>query len=267
MRIRGKGMGKRILIGSIIAIAIIVLSSFSSVVGKVSSDEELVDVTIYEYKPDGTIEKSIVKMSHQKENELKIEIQETEDLEGQLLVYKKYDLIPQEITSEQLRLGMEEKAKRIGLDKDKLVRSSIDGTIKQRRGGFGNFFNGMNLYCEVHATLLFSLHLILGSSLFTIPLNSLVIYRLRELDIPVEYIPGFDIVNMCFSINGGSFSVKNGQLPDYHNILYFIRFLMIGFVGYILCLLPPLPIFSGISEISGYTACIFYGGNEFPPFP
>jgi len=55
MRIRGKGMGKRILIGSIIAIAIIVLSSFSSVVGKVSSDEELVDVTIYEYKPDGTI--------------------------------------------------------------------------------------------------------------------------------------------------------------------------------------------------------------------
>ena len=35
-------MNKKILIGSIIAVAIIVLSSFSSVVGKVSIDEEFI---------------------------------------------------------------------------------------------------------------------------------------------------------------------------------------------------------------------------------
>lgn len=41
-----KNMKKRIFIGSIIAIAIIVLSSFSSVVGKVSSDNELVEFDV-----------------------------------------------------------------------------------------------------------------------------------------------------------------------------------------------------------------------------
>jgi len=39
-------MKKKILIGSIIAVVIILLSSFSSVVGKVSSDDELVEFVI-----------------------------------------------------------------------------------------------------------------------------------------------------------------------------------------------------------------------------
>jgi len=39
-------MKKKILIGSIIAVAIIVLASFSSVVGKVSSDDELVELDV-----------------------------------------------------------------------------------------------------------------------------------------------------------------------------------------------------------------------------
>ncbi|MCK4347951.1 MAG: hypothetical protein KAW47_04975 [Thermoplasmatales archaeon] len=39
-------MRKKILICSIIAVAVIVLSSFSSVVGKVSSDEELVEFDV-----------------------------------------------------------------------------------------------------------------------------------------------------------------------------------------------------------------------------
>ncbi len=39
-------MRKRILVGSIIAIAIIVLASFSSVVGKVSSDGKLVELEV-----------------------------------------------------------------------------------------------------------------------------------------------------------------------------------------------------------------------------
>ena len=41
-----KRMIKKILVGSIIAVAIIILASFSSVVGKVSSDDELVEFDI-----------------------------------------------------------------------------------------------------------------------------------------------------------------------------------------------------------------------------
>ena len=39
-------MKKKILIGSIIAVAVIVLSSFTSVVGKVSSDNDLVELEV-----------------------------------------------------------------------------------------------------------------------------------------------------------------------------------------------------------------------------
>jgi len=62
-------MNKKILIGSIIAVAIIVLSSFSSVVGKVSLDEELVELDV-EFS--GLGKKHKVKLTQQEADEVEL---------------------------------------------------------------------------------------------------------------------------------------------------------------------------------------------------
>ena len=62
-------MNKKILIGSIIAVTIILLSSFSSVVGKISSDEELVELDV-EFC--GLGKKHTVKLTQQEADEVEI---------------------------------------------------------------------------------------------------------------------------------------------------------------------------------------------------
>jgi len=62
-------MKKKILIGSIIAVAIIILSSFSSVVGKVSSDNELVE---FDVEFCGLGQKHTVKLTQQEAVEVEL---------------------------------------------------------------------------------------------------------------------------------------------------------------------------------------------------
>ena len=62
-------MKKKILIGSIIAVALIVLSSFSSVVGKVTSDDELVE---FEVEFCGLGKKHTVKLTQQEADEVEL---------------------------------------------------------------------------------------------------------------------------------------------------------------------------------------------------
>ena len=62
-------MKKKILLGSIIAVAIIMLSSFSSVVGKVSSDNELVE---FEVEFSGLGKKHTVKLTQQEADEVEL---------------------------------------------------------------------------------------------------------------------------------------------------------------------------------------------------
>ena len=62
-------MKKKILIGSIIAVVIILLSSFSSVVGKVSSDDELVE---FDVEFCGLGKKHTVKLTHEEADEVEL---------------------------------------------------------------------------------------------------------------------------------------------------------------------------------------------------
>ena len=62
-------MKKKILIGSIIAIALIVLSSFSSVVGKVSLDEKLVE---FDVEFSGLGKKHTVSLTQQEADEVEL---------------------------------------------------------------------------------------------------------------------------------------------------------------------------------------------------
>ena len=69
-------MKKKILIGSIIAVAVIVLSSFSSVVGKVSSDEELVE---FDVEFSGLGKKHTVKLTQQEAEEVELFFNDVQD--------------------------------------------------------------------------------------------------------------------------------------------------------------------------------------------
>jgi len=85
-------MKKKILIGSIIAVVIILLSSFSSVVGKVSSDEELVE---FDVEFCGLGKKHTVQLTQQESDEVELlfadieqQLSEVETREETELIFK-----------------------------------------------------------------------------------------------------------------------------------------------------------------------------------
>jgi hypothetical protein len=80
-----------------------------------------IPITVFEYKSDGTVERTVVRMSSEQANSFHAEMRNTHDLDTRLSVYKKYNLISQDVTVDTLKAGMEEKAQRMGLTQDGLM--------------------------------------------------------------------------------------------------------------------------------------------------
>ena len=159
-------MNKKILFGSIIAIVLIVLSSFSSVIGKVSSDDELVD---FDVEFSGLGKKHTVQLTQQEFNEIESIIDELE---------KKMETVEsREQTAEYYNDAL------LKLDKYRLFDSI--GFKQAKNLVIGNFLDGffldfpINFFCFV-----FSAHSLNGVAVF--PLNLFV-----ALGVYLNYL-GFD---------------------------------------------------------------------------
>ena len=185
---------------------------------------DMVSITVLEYKPDGTIGKSFVKLSKVQAEELKAELKNTKDFDIRLSIYKKYNLIPQDVTAEKLRLGMEENAQRLGLTQQRLEQTALIDT-----NSFLNHTNGilqdlkiyMNMFCKVEGSFAYSILLPLGLSFFTV-------YILRHHG---DKFIIFDIRDRIISLSSGIFTT-NGLLPDFDAMLDFSFSKILGFIGY-----------------------------------
>jgi|GEM_PF-3367849 len=80
-----------------------------------------VSITILECKADGTVERTVFRMSSEQAESFHEEMGNALDLEMRLSIYKKYNLISQDITVDSLREGMEERAQEMGLTQDGLM--------------------------------------------------------------------------------------------------------------------------------------------------
>ncbi|MFO7678076.1 MAG: hypothetical protein R6V50_06840 [Thermoplasmatota archaeon] len=79
---------------------------------------EEVPITILVYKGDGTVERIDFLMSAEQADKFREEMENAQDLETRLSIsiYKKYNLISDEITVDWLQQGMQERAQRNGID-------------------------------------------------------------------------------------------------------------------------------------------------------
>jgi hypothetical protein len=123
--------------GSICAVVLLVLGSMSGVVGyqinnpNSSTNEKPVRIRVFESKADGTSKKTMVTISHDQFVQLQQELDGVHDSDGRFAIYQKYGLISKDVTLEKLRLGMEDRAKQLGISKgrqtllSKLSKNSI----------------------------------------------------------------------------------------------------------------------------------------------
>jgi len=222
-----------------------------------STDNKLVKLIVTEHKPDGTKETKIVKLPRSQVEEMRERLKTAKDLDERLLVYKDYELIPQDITTEKLRAEMEERAQRLGLTSDKLEK------MTSTRTGFSND-NGrvsvLNLLCLAVGGMSFLLPLFFGLSFLTARINSLIsfLWQLFDLRAIPLYIPSFDLACISFALVG-FFRTESGLLPESDIGFSRMFLLLIGFVGFSI---GQLPILFPYVEFIGFAAIAFASGEE-----
>jgi len=186
-----------------------------------------VKVTVTEFKPDGSREATVVEITREQVNALRDELKGAKDLDERLSVLKDYSLVPQHVTIEQFKVGMEEKAQRMVFTKDKIARS-----LSQNR-----HFK-INFNCYVSAGTLFGFKSLLGLS----PLTGLINRLIWLYDLLPYTLPSCDLLQLHVS-QGIEIETKNGTLPSFRVAGCLGRITIVGFVGYYMSFSPFLPSF------------------------
>jgi len=188
----------------------------------VPKNVDMTPITVLEYKPDGTIGKSVVKMSREEAEKLRTELDGADDTSLRLSIYKKYGLIPQDVTLVTLQAGLTENAQRLGLTRQKLEQiASIDRNLFLSHGNQISLkFININMFCNVDGDFVMSILLPIGLSFFTF-------YILRQYEFKV-----LDLRDTILSLFSGIVTT-NGLLPDFWSQHGFSFTKIIGFVGYL----------------------------------
>jgi hypothetical protein len=110
--------------GLIVGIVLLFLTiGFSPIINAQDNTKSIgsVPITILEYKVDGTVERTVFRLSPEQADSYYEEMRNVQDLDTRLSIYKKYNLISQNVTADTLQAGMQEKAQRMGLTQDGLM--------------------------------------------------------------------------------------------------------------------------------------------------
>ncbi len=173
--------------------------------------EELLEVEISEYKPDGSIDKKVFSFTQKEINNIKNEILSIKSIDEQLSVLKKYNLIRQDKTVKELETGMYENANRLGITPDEYPQQS-----KLKLPILLQFFK------KVSATYFVGISLNIGLKFLIRIINLL----------PFINLPTLDFADFC----GGFFGVLTTKGLIFNNSHTLITFPgisgMLGFIGY-----------------------------------
>lgn len=197
--------------GLIIGIAFLFLTiSFSPIINadgnSIPQAIDDVPITILECKADGTAKRTVFRMSSEQADSFHEEMKNAKDLETKLTIYKKYNLISQDVTVDSLREGMEERAQEMGLTQEDLMSQ-----FRSSQSLLPPFVR-RNIFCAISGYTF-------GGG---VPL-SILFFRLSNLG---DRTTHFDIVD--FIIGGLSVSAK-GLLGIFYMDSVFVK--LLGFVG------------------------------------
>ena len=175
-----------------------------------------VPITILECKADGTVQRTVFMMSPEQADSFHDEMRNAQDLDTRLYIYKKYYLIPQDVTVNTLRAGMQEKAQKMGLTQDKLERM-----VKNNRTLFNKQIY-VNTFCSVDGINYWEgrehyLILPFGTTLITYPFSN-----------AFPFTTNFDVLDY---IIGRLHFRADGKLGEFYGSFRGV-IKMVGFVGY-----------------------------------
>ena len=218
---------------------------------------QVVTFKVTEFKSDGTTEKTVVEITHEEAKELKNKLKNIKTSGEQLSLYKKYGLIPEDVTLEQLKTGMKEKAERNGLTEDKL-NQLIEKVFSKR-----NYSLKLNQMCYVSVTQQSYLRLIFGLSFITRAINAFI---WSNLDLNF-YVPSIDLLNSHLGFFD-DINVKNGLSDNiYYSTTFFGIVAMLCFVGFYIhesdsLLFWFFPFLTHTESWFGYAAFVIVYGEE-----
>lgn len=208
------------------------------------SEKDVVEILITENKPDGSIEETIVPLPREQVEELSEKLKEAREPKEKIAIYKEYELISQDVSLEQLRIGMLQKAQHLGLTQKKIENlNRLAFFIKNVLSTNISF----NYNCSVYGKLTNGMKYLFGLSAFTSSLNFLFKLWL----IPYR-IPSADLLDI-FITEKGKLDAFNGSLPDFHTRWDFLIAIIFGFVGYSF-VIPIIPGILTQGEFFGYAA-------------
>jgi hypothetical protein len=162
-----------------------------------------VPITVLEYRPDGTVERTVFRMSREQADSFYEEMRNAKDLDTRLSIYKKYNLISQDVTVDSLQAGLQEKAQRMGVSQDSLTSLMKNNKVILQPNVFRNIF------CSISGWTLF-------------PPIVIPFFRFNL----VSTRPSFDAVDF---IIGGLPIYSKGLLGEFDCQSYVLK--MVGFVG------------------------------------
>lgn len=216
-------------------------------------ESELTAISISTYENDGIVEKTTVKLYIEEALELAKQLKETNNHKKRFSLFKKYGLIPKDVTREQLRQKMLKYAAQIGLTRNKMdsiFKKFANGRRESDRWFAANYLNA------IEGVFVFNYNLPLGLSMFTGTPN-LALYAMHK-----DLLPSADILYIALSPLG-FYEFVEGELPDFH-LFSLGAFGLIGFVGYVV----SSPLFGIGGYMVGYAVISFaFGFIRMGPLP
>lgn len=218
-------------------------------------EKTVVRVNCYEYKSDGSIEKTTILIPKSEYLKMTQNLSLTTAMEEKLKVYQRYGIIPTHVTIQK----MKEHYDHYLISKNINV-SAIQKNVNHRKP-ISEVVVISNSNCKIDASGQYGIHMNIGMSMITRFWNFIALFLEYSWDLPKPpYLPGIDLCD--FNINAmGLVKVYLGG--PYPNITWFDFFIMMlfGFVGYYIEF-TPFPLFNFGNVYIGYTVLINVVGKR-----
>jgi hypothetical protein len=245
-----------VLIGILWSPAIAVTSNDGSLQNTQNDIGRFLRVNCYEYKPDGSIQKTTILQSKSEHLKMKIALSSASSVDEKLRVYEKYGLIPSNVTVQSMKERFDQYLNRKNITTP-VVNEYVDHLKKN-----SDIVVVLNTNCKIYAVCQYGIHLIVGMSPITRFWNAIIYwlwfywvysFHLPQI-LPPLYLPGFDLCD--FNVNAFSIvEASEGDRPDDTGNLELSWMMMFGFVGYCVEYIP-LPLINYANEYIGYTAYV-----------
>jgi len=219
---------------------------------KQNLQEKFIPVNRYEFKSDGSIEKTTILLPQREYLQMRQDLSLTHSIDENFNVFKKYGILPSDASFQKIKENFDQslKVKKINI-------TAIQNYVRNQKI-FRFFGVTINSHCKISVGAAQGIKLNLGMNAIIKYYNILAFLgSIFSYSYPF-YLPGIDLFDFCFSF-AGVIDTWDGVLPNSSMRFYLFTMLLVGFVGYCIDLVP-VPFYLAIEVYNGYAAFILGAG-------